>query len=94
MKKWNEIYNREPNYKDVKINYNKLLNERYKEGSYYLMQKTLKEAELAFEQVKKYKQQLFRRKNLYKEAASRPIYRKTIKDLKKGKCRTAYFRIR
>lgn len=88
--KWNEIYNREPNYKDVKNKLQQALNERYKEGSYYLMQENFKEAELAFEQVKNINNNYLDVKNLYKEAASEPIYRKAIKDLKKGKCRTAY----
>jgi len=88
--KWNEIYNREPNYKDVKNKLQQALNERYKEGSYYLMQENFKEAELAFEQVKNINNNYLDVKNLHREAASEPIYRKAIKDLKKGKCRTAY----
>ena len=88
--KWNEIYNREPNYKDVKNKLQQALNERYKEGSYYLMQENFKEAELAFEQVKNINNNYLDVKNLYKEAASEPVYRKAVKDLKKGKCRTAY----
>lgn len=91
--KWNEIYNREPNYKDVKNKLQQALNERYKEGSYYLMQENFKEAELAFEQVKNINNNYLDVKNLYKEAASEPIYRKAIKDLKKGKCRTAYLEL-
>jgi tetratricopeptide (TPR) repeat protein len=88
--KWNEIYNREANYKDVKNKLQQALNERYKEGSYYLMQENFKEAELAFEQVKNINNNYLDVKNLHREAASEPIYRKAIKDLKKGKCRTAY----
>ena len=91
--KWNEIYNREPNYKDVKNKLQQALNERYKEGSYYLMQENFKEAELAFEQVKNINNNYLDVKNLYKEAASEPIYRKAIKDLRKGKCRTAYLEL-
>lgn len=91
--KWNEIYNREPNYKDVKNKLQQALNERYKEGSYYLMQENFKEAEFAFEQVKNINNNYLDVKNLYKEAASEPIYRKAIKDLKKGKCRTAYLEL-
>lgn len=91
--KWNEIYNREPNYKDVKNKLQQALNERYKEGSYYLMQENFKEAELAFEQVKNINNNYLDVKNLYKEAASEPIYRKAIKDLKKGKCRTVYLEL-
>lgn len=91
--KWNEIYNREPNYKDVKNKLQQALNERYKESSYYLMQENFKEAELAFEQVKNINNNYLDVKNLYKEAASEPIYRKAIKDLKKGKCRTAYLEL-
>lgn len=88
--KWNEIYTREANYKDVKNKLQQALNERYKEGSYYLMQENFKEAELAFEQVKNINNNYLDVKNLHREAASEPIYRKAIKDLKKGKCRTAY----
>lgn len=88
--KWNEIYSREANYKDVKNKLQQALNERYKEGSYYLMQENFKEAELAFEQVKNINSNYLDVKNLHREAASEPIYRKAIKDLKKGKCRTAY----
>lgn len=88
--KWNEIYTREANYKDVKSKLQQALNERYKEGSYYLMQENFKEAELAFEQVKNINNNYLDVKNLHREAASEPIYRKAIKDLKKGKCRTAY----
>ena len=88
--KWNEIYTREANYKDVKNKLQQALNERYKEGSYYLMQENFKEAELAFEQVKNINSNYLDVKNLHREAASEPIYRKAIKDLKKGKCRTAY----
>ncbi|MBE9576035.1 hypothetical protein IM755_04870 [Flavobacterium aquaticum] len=88
--KWNEIYTREANYKDVKNKLQQALNERYKEGSYYLMQENFKEAELAFEQVKNINSNYLDVKNLHREAYSEPIYRKAIKDLKKGKCRTAY----
>ena len=88
--KWNEIYTREANYKDVKSKLQQALNERYKEGSYYLMQENFKEAELAFEQVKNINSNYLDVKNLHREAYSEPIYRKAIKDLKKGKCRTAY----
>lgn len=88
--KWNEIYTREANYKDVKNKLQQALNERYKEGSYHLMQENFKEAELAFEQVKNINNNYLDVKNLHREAASEPIYRKAIKDLKKGKCRTAY----
>jgi hypothetical protein len=88
--KWNEIYLREANYKDVKNKLQQALNERYKEGSYYLMQENFKEAELAFEQVKNINSNYLDVKNLHREAFSEPIYRKAVKDLKKGKCRTAY----
>ena len=88
--KWNEIYSREANYKDVKNKLQQALNERYKEGSYYLMQENFKEAELAFEQVKNINSNYLDVKNLHREAFSEPIYRKAVKDLKKGKCRTAY----
>jgi hypothetical protein len=88
--KWNEIYNRESNYKDVKNKLQQALNERYKEGSYFLMQENFKEAELTFEQIKNLNSNYLDVKNLYREAASEPIYRKAVKDLKKGKCRTAY----
>lgn len=88
--KWNEVYTREANYKDVKNKLQQALNERYKEGSYFLMQENFKEAELAFEQVKDINNNYLDVKNLHREAASEPIYRKAVKDLKKGKCRTAY----
>lgn len=88
--KWNEIYSREANYKDVKNKLQQALNERYKEGSYYLMKENFIEAELAFEQVKNINSNYLDVKNLHREAASEPIYRKAVKDLKKGKCRTAY----
>lgn len=88
--KWNEVYSREPNYKDVKNKLQQALNERYKEGSYFLMQENFKEAELAFEQVKNINSNYLDVKNLHREAASEPVYRKAVKDLKKGKCRTAY----
>ena len=88
--KWNEIYSREANYKDVKNKLQQALNERYKEGSYFLMQENFKEAELAFEQVKNINTNYLDVKNLHREAACEPIYRKAVKDLKKGKCRTSY----
>ena len=88
--KWNQIYLREANYKDVKNKLQLALNERYKEGSYYLMQENFKEAELAFEQVKNINNNYLDVNNLHREAASEPFYRKAVKDLKKGKCRTAY----
>jgi len=88
--KWNDIYSREANYKDVKNKLQQALNERYKEGSYFLMQENFKEAELAFEQVKNINVNYLDVKNLHREAACEPIYRKAVKDLKKGKCRTSY----
>ena len=87
---WNRIATKEPNYKDVKNKLQQALNERYKEGSYLLMQENFKEAEQAFYEVSQINTSYLNVKNLYKEAYSEPIYRKAVKDLKNDKCRTAY----
>jgi hypothetical protein len=88
--KWNEVYTREANYKDVKNKLQQALNERYKEGSYFLMQENFKEAELAFGEVKNINENYLDVKNLHKESFCEPIYRKAVKDLKIKKCRTSY----
>ncbi len=87
---WNRIATKEPNYKDVKNKLQQALNERYKEGSYFLMQENFKEAEQAFSDVSQINSSYLDVRNLYKEAYSEPIYRKAMKDLKIDKCRTAY----
>jgi len=87
---WNKIAAKEPNYKEVKNKLQQALNERYKEGSYFLMQENFKEAEQAFYDVSQINSSYLDVKNLYREAHSEPVYRKAIKDLKIGKCRTAY----
>lgn len=87
---WNRIATKEPNYKDVKNKLQQALNERYKEGSYFLMQENFKEAEQAFYDVSQINSSYLDVKNLHKEAYSEPIYRKAVKDLKIDKCRTAY----
>ncbi len=87
---WNKIVEKEPNYKDVKNKLQQALNERYKEGSYFLMQENFKDAEQAFYDVSQINSSYLDVKNLYKEAYSEPIYRKAVKDMKIGKCRTAY----
>lgn len=90
---WNRIATKEPNYKDVKNKLQQALNERYKEGSYFLMQENFKEAEQAFYDVSQINSSYLDVKKLYKEAYSEPIYRKAVKNLKIDKCRTAYLEL-
>ncbi len=89
--KWDEIYAQEKSYKDVKDRMDQALNERYKEGTVFLMNEEFANAERALGDVYTVNPNFRDVKVQYIEARNEPIYRQAKANVEKGKCRTAYF---
>lgn len=89
--KWDRIYSEVKNYKDVKDRMDQALNERYKEGTVFLMNEDFKNAADALGDVYNVNPTFRDVKVQYTEARNEPIYRQGKENLERGKCRTAYY---
>lgn len=90
-RKWNSIFEQDKNYNDVSTQMKQALNERYKQGSVYLMNENFQDAATALGEVSRADPAFKDVKLLYTEARNEPVYRRGIAFLASGKCRTAYF---
>ena len=90
-RKWYSVFVLDKNYKDVADQMKQALNERYKQGSLYLMDENFQDAAIALGEVHHADPMFKDVKILYTEARNEPVYRKANTLLKNGKCRTAYF---
>ncbi len=89
--KWESIYARERNYKDVKELMDQALSERYNEGTLLLMNEDFDDAALALGDVYRVNPKFKDVKEQYIEARNEPIYRQAKIYFDQGKCRSAYF---
>jgi len=89
--KWNSVYEQDNNYKDVADQMKQALNERYKQGSVYLMNENFQDAATALGEVFRADPIFKDVKLLYTEARNEPVYRSGNAFLLNGKCRTAYY---
>ena len=90
-RKWNSIFEQDKNYNDVAVQMKQALNERYKQGSVFLMTENFQDAATALGEVYHADQVFKDVKLLYAEARNEPVYRMGNTFLKNGKCRTAYY---
>ncbi len=90
-RKWQTIYSQDRNYKDVPDQMAQALNERYKQGSVFLMNEQFPEAAVALGEVYKADPGFKDVKALFTEARNEPVYRSGNQHLTGEKCRTAYF---
>ena len=90
-RKWNTVFEQDNNYKDVADQMKQALNERYKQGSVYLMNENFQDAATALGEVY-HADPIFKDvKLLFTEARNEPVYRNGNAFLINGKCRTAYY---
>ncbi|MEI7725765.1 MAG: hypothetical protein WCK09_11720 [Bacteroidota bacterium] len=89
--KWNAIFEQDKNYSDVADKMKQALNERYKQGSVFLMNENFQDAAIALGEVHRADPAFKDVKILYTEARNEPVYRSGNAFLASGKCRTAYF---
>ncbi len=89
--KWHFIFIEDPNFKNVKDQMQQALNERYKQGSLFLMNENFTEAATALGEVYRADPGFEDVKVLFAEARNEPVYRQGNSLLTDGKCRTAYF---
>ncbi|MEI7501624.1 MAG: hypothetical protein WCK84_14400, partial [Bacteroidota bacterium] len=90
-RKWNSIFEQDKNYNDVADKMKQALNERYKQGSVYLMNENFQDAATALGEVHLADPAFKDVKLLYIEARNEPVYRRGNAFLASGKCRTAYY---
>jgi tetratricopeptide (TPR) repeat protein len=90
-RKWNSIFEQDRNYSDVADRMKQALNERYKQGSVYLMNENFQDAATALGEVHLADPSFKDVKLLFTEARNEPVYRKGNAFLASGKCRTAYY---
>ncbi|MEI6155454.1 MAG: hypothetical protein WCQ90_15360, partial [Deltaproteobacteria bacterium] len=90
-RKWNTVFEQDNNYKDVADQMKQALNERYKQGSLYLMNENFQDAATALGEVYHVDPTFKDVKLLFTEARNEPVYRRANIFLKNGKCRTAYY---
>jgi len=90
-KEWEKVYQKNPDYKDVKMRMQEALDERYKEGTLWLIEEDFDAAAAALGEVYQIAPDYPDVKARYMEARNEPIYRTSKENLKTGKCRTAYF---
>ncbi len=89
--KWYSIFLEDQNFKDVKDQMQQALNERYKQGSVFLMNENFSEAATALGEVYRADPGFLDVKMLFTEARNEPLYRRGNTMLAEKKCRTAYF---
>lgn len=89
-REWERVARRDPNYKDVQELMQQALQERYRQGTSFLMNENFTAAATALGEVHRINPNYQDVKELYTEARNEPIYRKAQKDLKNGRCRSAY----
>ena len=89
--KWNSIFSQDKGYNDVAEKMQQALNERYKQGSVFLMNENFQDAATALGEVYRADPGFKDVKALFTEARNEPIYRQGNASLGIGKCRTAYF---
>jgi len=89
--KWYSIFLEDQNFKDVKDQLQQALNERYKQGSLFLMNENFTEASTALGEVYRADAGFLDVKILFTEARNEPVYRRGNVMLANKKCRTAYF---
>ncbi len=89
--KWHSIFLEDQNFKDVKDQLQQALNERYKQGSLFLMNENFAEAANALGEVYRADPGFKDIKILFTEARNEPVYRRGNALLADKKCRTAYF---
>lgn len=90
-RKWASIMNQDRNYKDVADQMSQALNERYKQGSVFLMNEQFADAAQALGDVYRADPGFRDVRILFAEARNEPVYRNGNHLLSVGKCRTAYF---
>ncbi len=90
-RKWNSIFEQDKNYSDVADQMKLALNERYKQGSVYLMNENFQDAATALGEVFRVDPNFKDVKPLFTEARNEPVYRSANVFLGNGKCRTAYY---
>ena len=89
--KWKSIFDQDKYYNDVADKMKQALNERYKQGSVYLMNENFQDAAIALGEVHLADPDFKDVKLLYTEARNEPVYRRGNAFLASGKCRTAYY---
>jgi len=88
---WEFIHQSASNYKDVSDRMKQALNERYKEGSLFLIDENFDDAAIALGQVYRKNPAFENVKTLYIEARNEPIYRQAAVFMEEAKCRSAYY---
>lgn len=88
---WSQIVVKDPNYKDVKDRMEQALNERYREGTVFLMNEDFTMAQQALGDVLRVNPSFRDVRTLHIEAVNEPIFRRGNLNLTSGRCRTAYF---
>jgi len=88
---WEYIYQSVGNYKDVSERMAQALNERYIEGSLFLIDENFEDAAQALGEVHRRNANFEDVATLYTEARNEPIYRQAAVLMEEEKCRTAYF---
>ncbi|TVQ07755.1 MAG: hypothetical protein EA361_17680 [Bacteroidetes bacterium] len=87
---WERIAAKDPGYKDVRQRMQQALNERYKEGTLFLLNEDFTAAARALGDVYKVNPGYMDVKSQYIEARNEPVYRASIQNLGSGRCRAAF----
>jgi len=87
---WDKIVKQDPNYKDTGQRMQQALNERYKEGTLFLMEEDFNNAALALGDVFKVNPTYMDVARLFMEARNEPLYRQAKMALENNRCRAAY----
>ncbi|MFW5708557.1 MAG: tetratricopeptide repeat protein, partial [Bacteroidota bacterium] len=90
-KEWEKVSRRDPNYKDVRQRMEQALSERYKEGTLLLINEDFDAAAEALGDVYNVNPGYLDVRVQYIQARNEPVYRQANRNLREGKCRTAYF---
>lgn len=89
-REWEKIAARDTGYKDVRRRMQQALNERYKEGTVFLINEDFSAAENALGDVYNINPGYMDVKSQYIEARNEPVYRAAIQNLGSGRCRAAF----
>ncbi len=88
---WDKVVKQDPNYKDTRQRMLQALNERYKEGTLFLMDEDFNNAALALGDVFKVNPSYMDVARLFMEARNEPLYRQALASLEANRCRSAFF---
>ncbi len=90
-RQWKEIADQNPDYRQITVNLNQALNERYKQGALMLSEENFTQAANALREVFMADRNFRDVQQLLTQAVNEPIYRRGVAQLISGQCRMAYF---